>query len=203
MTDTKVEAGRTPPAHGDRLAVHPVGRWHADHSRFALLLDLLEHQIDAMHKRRAPNYRLMHAIAYYLRHHPDRFHHPREDVAFARMVERDPNLQLQIARRMQEHVVIAEAGESLLNCLNEIMAGAHTDTSALETAAATYLVYYRHHLAAEEREVIPRAMDLLTQADWQEIAVIPAEPDPLFGADVDASYFELRKRIEDQSERAV
>ena len=83
------------------------------------------------------------------------------------------------------------------------MTGAVTDTAALEAAAATYLVYYRDHLAAEEREVIPRAMDLLTLADWRVIAAIPAEPDPLFSADVDARYCELCKRIEDQAKHAA
>jgi hemerythrin-like domain-containing protein len=202
MAETKTEEGCTSTAHIERLIVHPVGRWHSDHSKFALLLDLLEQQVDAMHKGGSPNYELMQSIVHYLRHNPDRFHHPREDVAFARMVERDPGFQLQVARRLQEHVVIAAAGEKLLTCLKEIMTGAVTDTAALEAEAATYLVYYRHHLEAEEREVIPRAMDLLTLADWEAVAAIPSEPDPLFGADVGALYFELRKRIENQARQA-
>jgi len=154
MVEAKLEEGRSSTSR-PRLVVHPVGRWHADHSNFARLLDLLEQQIDAMHKGGRADYQLMHSIVHYLRHNPDRFHHPREDVAFARMVERDPQLQLKIARRMQEHVVIAAAAEKLLNCLNEIISGAVIERSALEAAAATYLVFYRHHLAAEEREVIP------------------------------------------------
>ena len=202
MAETKTEEGCISTTHVERLIVHPVGRWHSDHSKCALLLDLLEQQVDAMHKGGSPNYELMHSIVYYLRHNPDRFHHPREDVAFARMVERDPGFQLQIARRLQEHVVMATAGEKLLNCLNKIMTSAVTDTAALEAEAATYLVYYRHHLEAEEREVIPRAMDLLTLADWEAVAAIPSEPDPLFGADVDARYCELRKRIENQARQA-
>jgi hemerythrin-like domain-containing protein len=181
-----------------RLVVHPVNRWHGDHSNFARLLDLLEQQIDSMHQGGWPDYELMRLIVYYLRHNPDHFHHPREDVAFARMVERDPQLQLEIARRMQEHVVIAAAGEKLLDCLNQIIAGAAIERSELEAAAATYLVYYRHHLAAEEREVIPRAMQLLTSADWTAVAAIPAEPDPVFGDGTDARYSELRKRIAEE-----
>lgn len=182
----------------DRLVVHPVNRWHCDHSNFACLLDLLQGQIDSMHKGERPDYELMRLIVSYLRHNPDRFHHPREDVAFALMVKRDPQLQLELARRMQEHVVIAAAGEKLLDCLNEVVSGDVTDPAALETAAATYLVYYRHHLAAEEREVIPHAMRLLSAADWRAVAAIPAEPDPVFGGGTDARYSELRKRIAEE-----
>ena len=177
---------------------HPddtLARWHADHRNFARLLDLVEQQVDAFHAGKRPDYELMRLIVYYLRHHPDRFHHPREDVAFTRLVKRDPRLQLQIARRMQEHVVIAAAGEELLNCLDEILAGVVIERSTLEAAAATYLVYYRYHLAAEEQQVIPRAVELLTSADWAAVAAIPTEPDPVLGTDFDARYSELRRQI--------
>ena len=173
----------------------PLERWHADHRGFARLLNVLEQHVDAFHAGKRPDYELMRSICYYLRHYPDRFHHPREDVAFARMVKRDPWLQLEFARRMQEHVVIATAGEELLKCLDGILAGVVIERSTLEAAAATYLVYYRHHLAAEEQQVIPRAVLLLTAADWAAVAAIPAEPDPLFEADSDARYGELRRQI--------
>ena len=179
----------------DHSLADPLARWHADHRNFARLLDLVEQQVDAFHAGKRPNYELMRLIVYYLRHYPDRFHHPREDVAFARLVKRDPRLQLQIARRMQEHVVIAAAGEELLNCLDEILAGVVIERSTLEAAAATYLVYYRYHLVSEEQQVIPRAVELLTSDDWAAVAAIPTESDPLFGTDFDARYSELRRQI--------
>lgn len=200
MEEVTIEEGCSSTTRQPRLVVHPVNRWHCDHRNFARLLELLEQQIDSIHKGGRPDYELMRLIVYYLRHNPDRFHHPREDVAFARMVERDPQLQLEVARRTQEHVVIAAAGEELLDCLNQIIAGAVLDPSALEAAAATYLVDYRHHLAAEEREVIPRAMQLLTSADWTAVAAVPDEPDPVFGGGADALYGELRKRIAGDAE---
>jgi hemerythrin-like domain-containing protein len=89
----------------------PLAAWHADHVHFARLLDLLEGELSAFHSGEQPDYGLLLNIVYYLRHYPDRFHHPRENVAFARLVERDPAMQLPIARRIQEHRVIATAGE--------------------------------------------------------------------------------------------
>ena len=186
----------------DHSPADPLVRWHADHHNFARLLDLVEQQVDAFHAGKHPDYELMRLIVYYLRHYPDRFHHPREDVAFARLVKRDPQLQLHIARRMQEHVVIAAAGEELLNCLDEILAGIVIERATLEATAATYLVYYRHHLAAEEQHVIPRAVELLTPADWAAVAAIPTEPDPLFGSDFDARYSELRRQIARETNEA-
>ena len=175
--------------------LQPLVAWRADHANFARLLDLLERQLAAFHVGEQPDYALLLDIVNYLRHYPDRFHHPREDVAFARLVEREPALQLPIARLLQEHRVIAAAGEDLLELLQGVLEGTVMSRSTLETAAAMYLVYYRHHIATEEQHVIPRAAELFTPADWAAIAGAPSAPDPLFGEDSEARYRELRRQI--------
>ena len=172
----------------------PLAIWHAEHVNFARLLDLLETQVAAFHRAERPNYDLMGNIVYYLRSFADRFHHPREDVAFARLAERDPDMQLPISRLLQEHRVIAAAGNELFNRLNEVVEDAMTPRATVEAAAATYLVYYRSHIAAEERDIMPRAAQLLTQEDWAEVtANVP--PDPLFGDSVEARFQQLRAQI--------
>lgn len=174
----------------------PIAAWHADHVNFCTLLDLLDMEVAAFHGGERPDYELMLDVLYYLRHYPDHVHHPREDEAFARIVDRDPSMQLPIARRLQEHRVLALAGEELYRVLNQALDGAIVERSAIEAAAATYLTYYRHHLAAEEREVIPRAAMLLQQGDWAAVAAIePGARDPLFGDDPEARFRALRARI--------
>lgn len=174
----------------------PVAHWHAEHANFSRLLTLLEDQVAVFHDAGKPNYELMIDIVSYLRHYPDRFHHAREDVAFTRMVAHDPGLQGKINRLLQEHRVIANAGDELLRLLNEVADEAIVSRAEVEAAAATYLVYYRHHIATEERDVLPRAIELLTPQDWSAVgAAVPAGRDPLFGDDSDARYRELRRLI--------
>ncbi|HVC11623.1 MAG TPA: hemerythrin domain-containing protein [Burkholderiales bacterium] len=174
----------------------PIAAWHAEHVNFARLLDLLEGQIAVFHAGERPNYELMLDITSYLRHYPDRIHHPREDVAFARLVERDAGLRAQINRLAQEHRVLATAGGELLERLNEAIDEQVVTREAVEAAAATYLVYYRAHLAAEEKEILPRAAQLLTREDWAAVAAAtPAGRDPLFGDESEERYRELRRRI--------
>jgi hemerythrin-like domain-containing protein len=174
----------------------PLAKWHAEHVNFARLLDLLETQVAAFHRAERPNYDLMGDIVYYLRSFADRVHHPREDVAFARLTERMPGMELVINRLLQEHRVIATVGDELINRLNEAAGDLLTPRTALEAAAATYLVYYRHHLATEEREIMPGAAQVLTREDWAAVdAAVPAAHDPLFGDDVAARFRELRRLI--------
>ena len=170
--------------------------WHADHINFARLLDLLDEQLAAFHRGESPDYGLMCDILYYLRDYSDRFHHPQEDVAYARLVQRDPAIQLVVNRLLQEHRVIATAGEELFNRLNDAAGDVLAPRTALEAASATYLVYYRHHLSTEERDVMPRAAQALTEEDWAAIAAaVPASPDPLFGKNVLERFVALRRKI--------
>jgi hemerythrin-like domain-containing protein len=174
--------------------VGPVAVWHAEHVNFARLLDLLEAQIALFHRAELPNYDLMGNIVYYLRSYADRFHHPREDVAFARLVEREPDMCLPIDRLLQEHRVIATAGDELFKRLSQVIGDIMTPRATIEMAAATYLAYYRNHIATEERDVLPRAARLLTKQDWMEVAErVP--PDPLFGDVVEARFQGLRAQL--------
>jgi hemerythrin-like domain-containing protein len=174
----------------------PVAVWHAEHLRFASLLDFIEQQMAAFHAGRDPDYELLRDVVYYLHHYADRYHHPRENVAFARLVSRDAWLGLAIGRLLQEHRVLEAAGEILLKHLDDILEDVVIPRETVEAAAATYLVYYRHHLAMEEGEILPHAARLLKQDDWAAVtAAAPAVPDPLFGDDVGERYRELRKRL--------
>jgi len=70
----------------------PLAVWHTEHVNFARLLDILKGQLAAFHRGESPNYALMGDILYYMRNFSDRVHHPREDVAYARLAERDPGI---------------------------------------------------------------------------------------------------------------
>ena len=170
--------------------------WHAEHVYFGRLLAVLQHELDRFHRGERPDYELMLDVVGYLRDYTDRYHHPREDVAFARLARRCPDLRLDLARLGQEHRVLARAGETLRAHLEAILVGALVERSVVEVAAATYLVYYGNHIAREEEIVLPRAAERLSPADWHAVrsAVKPAA-DPLFGERPEARFKALRRRI--------
>lgn len=174
----------------------PVAAWHAEHAYFNRLLDLLHKQVDALHTAERPNYELMLDIISYLRDYSDRFHHPREDVAFARLAQRCPDMEPVLARLGQEHRVIARAGETLGNHLEAVLGGTIVPLAEIEVAAATYLVYYGNHIAREEEDVLPRAAKVLTKEDWGAVkTAVPLTHDPLFGDHPEERYRELRRQI--------
>ena len=174
----------------------PIAAWHTEHVYFNQLLALLQKQVDLFHRGEQPNYELMQDIITYLRDYSDRFHHPREDVAFGRLVKHCPDLELTLARLGQEHRIIAHAGETLLTQLRAILGGAIAPRAELEVAAATYLVYYGNHIAKEEEDVLPRAAKVLARADWEVVrGAVPPGQDPLFGGAPEERFRELRRQI--------
>lgn len=177
--------------------------WHAEHVNFARLLDVLDEEVGRFQKGETPDYECMLDIVSYLREFGDNFHHPREDVAFERMVAHDPALRLPVNRLLQEHRAIAVAGEELVSRLKEIMGDAVLLRATVEAAAALYLAYYRHHLGTEEREILPRAAHLLTAQDWGAVAgAVPPGMDPLFGDPPSESYRDLREMLEARTSAA-
>jgi hemerythrin-like domain-containing protein len=147
-----------------------VAAWHEEHARFNRLLGLLQAEVDVFHRGERPNYERMLDIIVYLRDFADRYHHPREDAAFARLARHCPDLELPLARLAQEHRVIAHAGETLRGQLQAVLDGAVIPRAEIEVAAATYLVYYGNHIAREEEDILPRAAEALTPADWQAVS---------------------------------
>jgi hemerythrin-like domain-containing protein len=174
----------------------PIGAWHSEHACFGRLLALMRAQVDVLHTGERPNYGLMLDIVSYLRDFTDRHHHPREDVAFTRLARRCPDMTYELASLVQEHRVIARAGESLLKHLAAILDGSIASRADVEAAAATYLVYYTAHLAREERDVLTLAAEVMTPADWSAVdSAVPPARDPLFGSEPDERYRELRRQI--------
>ena len=173
-----------------------VAHWHSEHMYFKRLLARLQKEIDVFATGERPNYELMLDIIAYLREFSDRVHHPREDVAFACLARRFPEMQLPLARLQQEHRVIARAGETLLQHLTSILDGSVVPREEVEMAAATYLVYYGNHIAREEEDVLTRAAAGLRSEDWEAVRnAVPHAEDPLFGPKPEERFRQLRRQI--------
>jgi hemerythrin-like domain-containing protein len=177
-------------------AANPITAWHQEHVYFNRLLQLLQREVYVFHGGGRPNYELMFDIVSYLREYGDEVHHPREDVAFGILAKRCPELELALGRLGQEHRVIALAGDRLLKHIETILDGGMVPRAEVEVAAATYLVYYGNHIAKEEEDVVSQAALHLTLEDWEAVRrAAPAGKDPLFAAESEQRYRELRRRI--------
>jgi hemerythrin-like domain-containing protein len=173
-----------------------IDKLQKEHTDFAKLLDLLEAQIGLFHRGKQPDYDLMLDIFYYMTHYPDRFHHPKEDLAFARLAERDASARPAVEELARQHRVIAGSGSQFLDNLNAALAGAMLKRESVEIPGLEYVAFYRSHMKMEERELFPLARTLLRDDDWSRIgAAIESTEDPLFGPQVEERYRTIHQQI--------
>jgi hemerythrin-like domain-containing protein len=173
-----------------------VARWLEDHANFARLLDILEGELEAFHWAAKPDYRLMLDVMTYMTQYPDLFHHPSEELAFARAVRRHSKLRGTVEDLAREHMALRAAGETLVTNLEAILNEAVLPRVDVEWSGREYIRDLRRHMRREEAEAYPLVSRLLRAADWAEIdAKIARRPDPVFGPAVEARFRRLRNQI--------
>jgi hemerythrin-like domain-containing protein len=174
----------------------PVALWHTEHVNFARLLDLLEIHLERFHRGEAPDYELMLDVMFYMTHYPDVLHHPKEDLAFARISERHPAARTIIDGLTAEHSVLKREGNALVIALDDIVNGSVASREHVEAPGRAYLAAFRRHMRTEEAEILPLAAKLLDRDDWAAIqAAIRQLEDPVFGRSGDERYAALRRQI--------
>lgn len=173
-----------------------VDKLQSEHARFEKLLTLLEAQIGLFHRAEQPDYDMMLDIFYYMTHFPDRFHHPKEDLAFARLAERAPAIGSKVKELARLHRVIAQSGARFVDKLDATLAGAMLTRESVEIPALEYVALYRDHMKLEEHELFPLAREKLRDEDWAEFdAAMDSGEDPLFGRKPDERYRAIRDGI--------
>ena len=173
-----------------------IALWHAEHANFATLLDLLEGQLDLFHKGEKPDYELMLDIMFYMTDYSDVLHHPKEDLAFARIKEREVNARPLVDELTEQHARLKEFGDALVRALDDIVNGSITSRERVEVPGRAYIADFRSHMLKEETAILPLAAKLLRDRDWAAIdAAIRHIDDPLFGKNVEERYAALRRQI--------
>jgi hemerythrin-like domain-containing protein len=173
-----------------------VALWHAEHTNFAWLLALMDAQIALFHDGGDPDYELMVDVMFYLTHYADVRHHPKEDLAFARLKALDPKLAKTVDELARQHKALEHAGSTLIHMLDDILDGSMATRERVEAAAREYVDTLRKHMRTEETEILPSAAKLMSAQDWQAIhAAIAQIDDPLFGHNPEQRYVALHRQI--------
>jgi hemerythrin-like domain-containing protein len=118
-----------------------IAKLREEHVNFRKLLDLLEKQLDLFHVGEAPDYPLLTEILHYMTHYPDRFHHPKEDLIFARLVKRDPRTARKVEELARQHHAIAESGARIHENLESVLNGALMPRRMIEAPGLMYITY--------------------------------------------------------------
>lgn len=156
----------------------------AEHRSLAAVIDAMSHVVRrAEESGKDPNFRLLHAMLYYLREFPERRHHPSEDASLFALLMQRSNRADEIIRELEaEH----DQGESMLTMLTVALstweAGRPDGVSRFSGALKRFSEFYWRHMDAEENQVLPIAQKELTEEDWRQVRdTFATHADPLLG----------------------
>jgi len=173
-----------------RLPPHDVvGALYAEHRYVARLLAVLDAQLEAASRGQPIDRRAALGVMQYMTRVPDRYHHPREDAMFDRLVKRDPGSAKRIAQIQRAHRTIGVAGKRLLVALERLEQGSQGDPAAVVSRIGDYAAAMREHMAIEERDLFPRARAVLEDSDLEAIdRAFARVTDPFFEAELRDAY---------------
>ena len=168
-----------------------------EHRAITSVIEGLRHMLVEVAAGRIPvDHALLGAMFHYIETFPEKLHHPKEDLVFAKIKERDSTMARIVDDLHRQHARIHAAGAELVRQLDDIVNGSIASRAAIEAAARDYVDGLRKHMRVEESDVLPHAATLLNGRDWSAIhAAIGRVQDPLFGKHPEHRYASLRQQI--------
>jgi len=167
-----------------------------EHRNFSRVLEILARQIEIFERAEEPDYDLAEKIIEYLINFPDLSHHPKEDLLYQKLCQRDQRTADLMGNLETEHQKLAELTAAFEVKLKNVLLDSEQPRAEFIDAANEFIDFFRSHIMLEELRFFPAALRALSQSDWQEIETSLAQSDdPIFGENIDVPYLELRDQI--------
>jgi hemerythrin-like domain-containing protein len=124
------------------------------------------------------------------------YHHPQEDVVFAKLKLRDPAAAAKVGDLALEHQKGAERLRRVAEAVESVLADREILRQNVDTIVRDFIEYERRHIMMEDRDFFPAALKALQPQDWTEIAsAMTNHEDPLFSEAAEETFDALRARI--------
>jgi hemerythrin-like domain-containing protein len=185
------------------MPVTPINALRQEHGNMRSVLVVIRDQLELLETGKVPDFVLLANALHYMRRFPGQVHHPKEDLIFGLLLKRAPDLRESVEHAQREHRQIYEQEEWLMECaLNAPKPGTLARGRLLDIGR-DYLEVQRQHSGREEQLLLPRAEQLLTEADWAEVGRrIQELDDPLFGRHPGERYELLYDHLMREADRA-
>jgi hemerythrin-like domain-containing protein len=108
-------------------------------------------------------------------------HHPREELMFAEIGKKSPDLGRKADKLNREHRMMGRAGKKMLRQLQSMQEKQYTKTAkmTLVKSLAQFADDMRFHIRQEEDIMYSQASSLLSDRDWKAISSKKIADDPL------------------------
>ena len=177
----------------------------AEHRHMATVMQLFSEQLAAIEAGDLVDPHVVYEIMDYMVNWPDRFHHPREDLIYARVAEVDPGAVDDVDTLQRDHDATARRGQKVLKDIEAWRLG-ELPGPRLIVSANDYIEHYYEHMQLEEKLVFPRIERTLNPQDWREIGrddQLVAVSEPVFGPQVQREFRNMSRKLRRSIRRTV
>jgi hemerythrin-like domain-containing protein len=167
-----------------------------EHRNIERLLAVLERELEIFDRGGRPDYEVIRAIISYFEVYPEVYHHPQEDLIFAKLKMRDPAAAAKVGDLAREHQQGAERLRRVAHAVDNVLADREVLRQNVDSIVRDFIDHQRRHITMEDRDFFPAALKALEPQDWTEIASAMTNPgDPLFSAAAEETFGALRAHI--------
>jgi hemerythrin-like domain-containing protein len=158
----------------------PLGALSWEHLHIREVLRIIAAQLRRMETDGDMDFLLTANALSYMLAFPSRVHHPKEDAVFERLASRDPTCRDLVAQIRQQHLEIYEMERWLKAMALRRPLPISFEATRMVAFGREYLRLQREHIRTEEELLYPRARQVLTPEDWEQVASsVEAIDDPL------------------------
>lgn len=168
----------------------------SDHRNMAMLLRLMEHEIQRVEDDEEPDFELLHDIMHYMTVYADAIHHPREDLVYAEMRSRGSGFADGLDGIEPDHEEIAVLSIRLRNDFDAVISGTAVLREQVIGDADEYTRRLRDHMQWEESDLFKRADRMCAEDSSVSVDVSHLSAnDPVFGDEAVSPFVELFERV--------
>ena len=171
---------------------------HDEHQALSAMLRSLSMLLSqARREHKMPDFEVLRAMLFYVDEFPEKRHHTKEsELLFPKLRERAPELGPVLDQLDRDHASGEKAIRDLEHALLAFEVMGEARRSAFELAVEQYIAFYLQHMGVEEKEVLPAARRVFSEADWLALdEAFAANRDPLTGHEPDEDYRPLFRTI--------
>src|ERR1700752_557918 len=173
-----------------------IERLSREHRNIEMLLAVLERELEIFDRGDRPEYEVIRAIISYFELYPEVYHHPQEDLVFAKLKIRDPAAAAKVGNLALEHQKGTERLRRVAEAVDGVLADREILRQNVDNIVRDFIESERRHIMMEDRDFFPAALKALKPQDWTEIAsILTSREDPLFSEVAEKRFHALRAHI--------
>jgi len=173
-----------------------IERLSQEHRNIEKLLVILERELEVFDRGDRPDYEVIRAVISYFEVYPELYHHPQEDLVFAKLSTRDAAAAAKVGDLAREHQKGAERLRRVAHAVDNVLADREILRQDVDAIIRDFIEHERRHMMLEDRDFFPAALKALKPQDWTEIAsAVTSRKDPLFSDVAEERFEALRAHI--------